>query len=118
MNLRNLFMTLCFFPLYLAAVCIQGNYEVSGFDPIFNAEYTGTAVITQSSPDVYTIVWTYEGFNPIVGTGVIRDDFISFVYSQDGVFGTQLYEIHGKKLKGPWILFGDTRIGCETIRRV
>lgn len=118
MYLRHLFMTICFFPLYLAAVCIPGNYAVSGFDPILNTEYTGTAVITLSSPGVYSITWTYEGLDPIVGTGVIRDDFVSFVYSQDDVFGTQLYEISGKKLKGPWIIFGDTRIGCETLRRV
>jgi hypothetical protein len=118
MNLRHLLMTLCFFPLYLSAACIPGNYEVSGFDPTLNEEYTGTAVITETSPAVYTIVWTYVGFDPIIGTGVIRDDFVSFVYSQGETFGTQLYEIKGKKLKGPWILFGDTRIGCEQLRRV
>lgn len=118
MNFRSILFSLCLLPCCLFG-SIVGNYEVSGYDPILDETYTGTAVITELN-GVYTIVWTYPGNVTYIGTGVLKDDFISFVYTQQSTtdFGTQLYEIHGKKLKGPWVLFQDTRIGCERLKKV
>ncbi len=126
MNLKSLLASLLLFPICLFAG-ISGNYTVSGFDPTLNANYTGTAVITSApatvgTGTVYTIVWTYTDFPTIIGTGVRKGCYLSFVYTEEvtGItpFGTQLYKIDGNKLKGPWILFGDTRIGLETLKKV
>lgn len=108
---------------------ITGTYTVIGYDRILDEEYTGSIVITKSvtpAGKVYTATWTYEDTDPYIGTGVSKDGAVSFVFTQQtpnalgdpAEFGTQLYEVHKNGLKGPWILFGDTRVSYEKLIRV
>lgn len=128
MKLSGLLFSFLLLPVCMFAR-VTGTYAVMGYDPIIGEEYTGTIVITKSvTPNgkVYTATWTYEDTCPYIGTGVCKDDAVSFVFTQQcpnalgdpAEFGTQLYEVHKNGLKGPWILFGDTRVGYEKLIRV
>ncbi len=113
MNFRHLLLSLFIFPLYMFGH-ITGTYHVEGFDATINEHYEGTLEITENN-DVYNLVWTYDGITPYIGTGVRSGNSLSIVFNEIDTtpFGTQLYKICGNTLKGPWILFGDTRISFE-----
>lgn len=119
MRLRTIFSTILFLlPFYLSAH-ITGTYELNGFDPDTNQSYTGTVVIERQRA-IYTATWTFDGGNTDIGTGVRKDDSISFVFleSNSNTAGVQLYEIDGHTLKGPWARFGATRRGFEKLKKV
>lgn len=100
---------------------LTGTYEVSGFDPLGNVNYTGTVVITKAD-DVYTAFWSFSDGLTNVGTGVQKDDSLSFVFSDGSSAventGVQLYEIGRRSLKGPFVRFGATSSGYEKIKKI
>lgn len=134
MNVRHFLLCFFLFPIYMFAqplesssdhhhhhhhTSIVGTYDVAGFDPSVPEYYTGTAVITEDE-GIYTIVWTFCGSDPLVGTGVRQHDDISFVYRLLGThhYGTQLYKIYDDTLKGPWIPFEGNAKGYERITKI
>lgn len=119
MNLRHFFLISFFvFPVYMFAH-LTGTYKVNGFDPATNQDYTGTLVITKND-SVYTALWTFPGPSNDIGTGVREDDFLSIAFNEDnGIsFGTQLYEIDGDTLHGPWVRLGATEKGFEKAKKI
>lgn len=125
MSLRAILLsTLFVLPVTLFAG-ITGTYKVSGVSPATHEKYKGTVVISQSG-HVYNAIWTFSGGNTDTGTGVRKDNFISFVFveGQPAVStlainsGVQIYEIEGKTLKGPWVRINGTRRGFEKITKI
>lgn len=119
MKIRNVLLNVFLvFPVYMFA-SITGTYEVSGFDPETNQKYGGSIVIDKEG-SVYTARWTLDGGEIDTGTGVRKDDFLSFVFRENNSnsFGTQLYEIDGHTLKGPWVRFDAERKGFEKLNKI
>lgn len=141
MKLRKFCLGLLMLPAVMFAENLPGRYRVSGYDPTSNPpEYVGFVEIKSheaalAAPDThpddyYTIEWTYQGFQSIRGTGVRKNNFISFVFTgnEDPAYnGVQLYRIeedeekhghHQLTLEGPWILTDDNSIGKETLTKI
>ena len=121
MSLRSILFTFLFILPVTMFAGISGTYKISGFDPKTNQKYTGTVVITRSGA-LYTGNWIFSDNSTDTATGVREDDFISFVFTEIGsnpvIYGTQLYEIDGDTLKGPWVRANATRRGFEKIKKV
>lgn len=109
---RFLFINFLLFPIYMFAH-IPGTYQVSGFDPATNQNYTGVLVITKED-SIYTANWTFTNTTD-TGTGVRNHDSLAFVFNENNSssFGVQLYEIEDDTLRGPWVRFGATEKGFE-----
>ena len=118
MNLRYALTSFLMFPLCaFASIC--GIYEVHGYDPQDNHEYAGSVSITKDD-EVYSVIWTFENNNTDTGTGVRKGDTLSIVFLEDNStsYGTQLYKVYGSTLSGPWVRFGGTEEGSETLKRI
>lgn len=121
--LKSIFFAACMLPVTMFA-SIVGTYEVNGFDPETNAEYTGQVIIEKrhGKHDVYVATWTFSDGSTDTASGVLKGDFVSFVFNEttSSVYGTQLYKIedHEKILKGPWVRFGAVKKGFEKIHKI
>lgn len=118
-----LFALLFILPIAMFAD-IVGTYTVSGYDPQTNLPYTGTVVITKSG-HIYTGQWSFVGGGGDTGTGIRKNDCLSFVFSENvglnngnGIIGVQQYKIKDDTLSGQWVRFGATLRGTETIEKV
>jgi len=108
---------------FLLAV-IDGTYSVSGYDPGATTPYTGTAEIMKAQ-DAYNIKWDLlsNGKKFLnLGTGVQMGNTVSFVFKsgpdeKETYEGVQLYKIKGDTLEGPFVLYGETTLGQETLKR-
>ncbi len=103
---------------------IEGTYSVEGFNPYINRGYIGQAQITKQNGRIYSIVWSFDDGTTEVGTGLIKDDQLSFIFQDSEPNpidrGVQVYEIEHGRLKGPWTLLGETqadRVGSETLEK-
>lgn len=101
---------------------IEGNYDVTGFDPYDNKPYTGTVSIKKDKNDVYQASWNIveEGKKfTYSGTGLKTDNQVSFTYrntspGQDEL-GLQIYKISDKALEGPFVYLNKNLIGKEKL---
>ncbi len=118
--MRNYSIVLYFlvlFPLFIFSD-ITGTYEVTGFHKPTKSRYSGTAVITKTD-SIYTVNWVFSDGSTDTGTGVRTHDSLSVVFlDSESNYGTQLYEIKHHILKGPWVLFGGSDEGVETLKKV
>lgn len=107
---------------------LTGTYKVSGINIHSHTKYKGKAVITRSG-NVYTAVWDFGDGDIEIGTGVRKDDCISFVFAQaitgTNVFiqptpapGVILYAIKDDTLKGPWVIYNTKRRGYEKLKKI
>jgi hypothetical protein len=123
-SITAIFLLLC---SNLAAVDIEGNYSISGFDPYFGSSYTGTAIVFEDGNDVYQFRWYYDQNGRLYecrGTGIRVGDVISIVFrdlpSQDNLIieeGVQLYTIKSNTLEGSFVLLDKNLVGNEKLTK-
>jgi len=104
---------------------LEGSYLVTGYD---NSEtkkwYQGSAEITKAG-DVYHVTWEFlldgKEYNDI-GTGIRVGDQFSIVFksipSQELQYeGLEVLKIKGDSLEGPYVLFGEKKLGFERMKK-
>lgn len=111
-------MFLLLFPLS-AYASIAGVYEVHGYDPEIDREYSGKAIIEKHGK-IYNVTWIFPAGNIDVGTAVKAGDSlsISFYEIATNTYGTQLSQIDGKQLQGPWVRFNTNKKGYEKLCKI
>lgn len=116
--LQSLFILLPFISLNAG---IAGSYSVAGFDPSVHQPYTGTLEIVQNG-ETYTGNWTFNDGTHETGTGIRKDDQLSFVFQgvedPTGDIGVQVYELRHDHDKGPWANLGSSVTGFESIKKI
>lgn len=134
MNKFFMFLSLLLVPYMGLHAKITGCYSVFGFNPYSQQFYSGTIEIERDG-ETYQALWTFENGSQERGTGVRKDDQISFVFqgvedssSNSGVegigqpdfedIGVQVYKIRCNVLKGPWAFLGGNLEGVEILRRI
>lgn len=107
-------------PLYLAASSLAGIYQATGYGPT-NEPYTATVTLDKISETLYSAIWKFEDGVLDVGTGVINQNSLSFVFFETdrNSYGTQLYKIDDpRRLEGPWVRLGGVENGFEKLKRI
>ncbi len=101
---------------------IEGNYDLTGYDPYDKKPYTGTIAITKDKNEVYQASWniTEEGQKfTYTGTGLKRGGEVSFVFRNTSAgqdeLGLQIYKISDKTLEGPFVLLNKNLVGSEKL---
>jgi hypothetical protein len=104
---------------------LSGEYRVKGFDPTAMppAPYTGTVSVTKvpGVNNLYNFIWSFDNTTvPDLGLGLKVGNQISIVFQNNPqtYSGVQVYTIKCNVLKGPWVYYGDTRVGTETIKKI
>ena len=123
--IKSILFLLCFAPVMLFAKDIEGVYNISGYDPHSQGKYQGIAEIKlkDAKNEIYEIICQLN--HPVVSTyatGVKIDNTLSCVFAEmddtnNTKYGLQTYVIHNDKLSGPWIFYGDTVKGMETLTK-
>lgn len=102
---------------------IEGTYSIEGFNPYTNSTYGGQAQITKQQGKIYSIVWSFNDGATDIGTGLVKDGQLSFIFqdiADPNDKGVQIYEIEQGRLKGPWVILGETQanlVGHETLEK-
>lgn len=105
-------------PVITLSADIVGNYSVEGNDPL-GSSYSGTATISKAAR-IYTAWWYYQDGTSDMGTGIVTQNQISFIYRGSQTpreSGIITYQIENDQLVGRWIAIGATTVGTETMRR-
>lgn len=99
---------------------LTGLYEVTGFNPYTNLSYSGTVDI-QKQGSVYGAVWVFTNGTTRLGTGLVEDGILSFVFENSTTPtspGVITYDQSGHhQFSGRWVLFGNSLVGTETLSR-
>lgn len=107
---------LALLPLPLSA-SLAGSYSVQGNDPL-HSPYSGEATITQDG-NVFTAWWYYSDGTSDMGTGVLNQNQIAFIYQgnehpkDSGVIS---YRVVNNQLVGVWVPLNESTAGAETLR--
>ena len=118
MNIRALILATALLLPSIAFPGLSGTYKFWGKNPV-SEKYRGTATITEKD-SVYTFTWHYDDGGTDIGTGVRKGDHLAVVFhSLDSptFYGTILYAIDGKELKGPYVGLQATKGGFDHMKK-
>lgn len=114
-------LALLLFPT-LAFAGIAGKYKFKG-ESGSGVPYSGTATIVKAGKNVFEARWVYPDGSFDVGTAILKDDRLSFVFAN--VIGQELgdrgvitYEIKGHTLRGNYVYFARTSVGHEKMKKI
>jgi hypothetical protein len=114
-------LTLLLFPT-LAFASIAGKYKFKG-ESGSGVPYSGIATIVKAGENVFEARWVYSDGSFDVGTAVLKDNNLSFVFAnvigqEFGDRGVISYEIKGHTLKGTYVYFAKTSVGHEKMKKI
>jgi hypothetical protein len=98
----------------LAAQSILGEYHCAGSAP-GGETYKGKVFIQKLEAPLYTLKWDLGSGVSYAGTGVFEDDILAAAYGGDKPYGLAIYQVKGGKLKGRWLMGGQTGLGEEQL---
>ncbi len=122
MSIRHVLVSaLVLFPIF-AFPGISGKYVFKGVDRNGDS-YKGKATIVKGKKGVYNVRWVYSDGSFDVGTGVVKGDHISFVFtsvvdSSYGPYGVISYKIDDHIFKGKYAFFAEKGVGREKMKKV
>jgi hypothetical protein len=101
----------------VAALELDGQYQLKGANPGGSGQYTGKAAIVATG-ETYQVRWRIGGVEH-QGTGILVKDVFSVVYQAAGSApGIAVYQVQRDgSLKGRWASLNATGLGGETWTR-
>lgn len=118
MNIKTIFLIVGLLLPSCTFCSIEGAYRVRGYDPESDERYRAKVFIEKQG-EVFMANWTFDDGTTAVGTGVLRDKGIAFVFQESGsTSGVQFYEIKADILQGPWARLGASNKGFEKIVKI